>query len=171
MNASSLDIPSLIKDKQDIIGVEIGVERGLGSDWLLSNLSFKKLYGIDPYLPYSDPDVHHSNDENQAESNKQAALQLLAKYSNFELIQKTSDDAVTQFEDSSIDFIFIDGQHTYEQCKKDILNYYPKVKTGGLFAGHDFNYAPGVSRAVSELAFTLFKDIQTCRNDVWYWFK
>jgi len=36
------------------------------------------------------------------------------------------------------DFVFIDADHTYESVKKDILAWYPKVKKGGIIAGHNY---------------------------------
>jgi predicted O-methyltransferase YrrM len=60
--------------------------------------------------------------------------------------------AAEQFENNSIDFIFIDGDHSYEGVKRDILAYLPKMKVGGVMAGHDFNeFFPGVVRAVDEI--------------------
>lgn len=43
-------------------------------------------------------------------------------------------------ENESLDFIFIDGNHTYEFVTADINNWYPKLKTGGLMLGHDYNH-------------------------------
>jgi len=45
----------------------------------------------------------------------------------------------TAFSDNSFDFIFIDGNHTYDYVKSDINNWYPKVKPGGILMGHDYN--------------------------------
>lgn len=60
-------------------------------------------------------------------------------------------DRAKDFEDRSIDFIFIDANHTYEFVSKDIAAYLPKMKPGGIMAGHDFNGAhPGVVQAVIE---------------------
>lgn len=60
-------------------------------------------------------------------------------------------DRAKDFEDKSIDFCFIDANHTYEFVKKDIAAYLPKMKPGGVIAGHDFNlHHPGVIQAVSE---------------------
>lgn len=55
------------------------------------------------------------------------------------------------FEDESIDFCFIDANHTYDYVIRDIQAYLPKMKPGGIMAGHDFNGAhPGVVQAVIE---------------------
>ena len=56
-------------------------------------------------------------------------------------IQLPSVEAAQQFEDGTLDAVFIDAEHTYEAVKADIAAWYPKVKKGGYLAGHD--YAPG----------------------------
>jgi hypothetical protein len=50
--------------------------------------------------------------------------------------------AVQQFADESLDFVFIDGSHEYEDIKKDIVAWLPKVKRGGILAGHDYYFPP-----------------------------
>ena len=50
----------------------------------------------------------------------------------------TSIEASTKFEDNSLDFIFIDGGHTYEDVNNDIAHWLPKLKDGGRIAGHDY---------------------------------
>jgi hypothetical protein len=69
---------------------------------------------------------------------------------NIHKIKSTSDLAAAQFEDDSIDFLYIDGLHTKAQVIKDIINYFPKVKSNGFIAGHDYNKQcwPGVVEAV-----------------------
>tara|TARA_B100000029_G_scaffold311698_1_gene304190 strand:- start:46315 stop:46977 length:663 start_codon:yes stop_codon:yes gene_type:complete len=42
--------------------------------------------------------------------------------------------------DKEYDAVFIDGNHSYEYVKKDLENYYPKVKAGGIVALHDANF-------------------------------
>ena len=49
-----------------------------------------------------------------------------------------------------VDLIFIDADHSYQGCSKDIIAYKHKIKEGGLLTGHDIDY-PGVNRAVKEL--------------------
>ena len=56
--------------------------------------------------------------------------------------------------DNSLDFVFIDATHEYDSVKEDIKLWYPKVKEGGILAGHDYNTKfPGVDKAVNEFLF------------------
>ena len=66
-------------------------------------------------------------------------------------IRETSLQAASMFEDNSLDFVYIDASHDYENVKADIHAWYPKVKVGGLFAGHDFHW-DGVKRAVKQFS-------------------
>jgi predicted O-methyltransferase YrrM len=63
----------------------------------------------------------------------------------------TSLDAVSLYENRSLDFIFIDASHEYEDVKKDIIAWYPKLKLGGIIAGHDYTSYDGVKKAVDEI--------------------
>lgn len=76
------------------------------------------------------------------------------------LVEKNSNDACADFKPESIDFVYIDGDHSYEQCKRDIINYLPLVKAGGIIGGHDYGIVsgnlptepfPGVRQAVEEV--------------------
>jgi hypothetical protein len=64
-------------------------------------------------------------------------------------------EAVTKFEDNSLDFVFIDASHEYDDVKEDINAWLPKLKPGGILAGHDYytnsEFFPGVYAAANEL--------------------
>jgi Methyltransferase domain len=60
------------------------------------------------------------------------------------------------FKDGSLDGVFLDADHTYEAVKADILAWLPKLRSGGILAGHDYiSTFPGVIRAVNEIIPTI----------------
>jgi hypothetical protein len=79
-------------------------------------------------------------------------------------IVSLTDEAAQYFDDGSVDVVFVDGGHSYEVVKADILAWLPKVKKGGILAGHDFNAWQGVNKAVTEIFGTPHK----VENDCWF---
>lgn len=68
------------------------------------------------------------------------------------LVQADSVEAAKAFTDHSVDFVFIDADHTYEGVRRDIAAWRSKVKDTGILAGHDYSLSmfPGVVQAVEE---------------------
>jgi SAM-dependent methyltransferase len=169
-NASGKQLSSLLGQDKDLVGIEIGCSFGETAEYLLKNLR-GYLHSIDPYENYVDwnSDVL---DKNVNSRNYNRMRERTKPYGDrFILHKQFSDDAVNNFEDNSIDYIFIDGLHTYEQVLKDCKNYYPKIKSGGLFSGHDYFVIKEVKRAVDEFANIVGAEVKTGINDIWYWFK
>jgi hypothetical protein len=79
-------------------------------------------------------------------------------------IVSLTDEAAQYFEDGSVDVIFVDGGHSYEVVKADILAWLPKMKPNGIMAGHDYNAWEGVNKAVTEIFGTPHK----VENDCWF---
>jgi predicted O-methyltransferase YrrM len=76
--------------------------------------------------------------------------------------------AAGHYKNESLDFIFIDADHTYEGVLADLCAWYPKLKPGCLMAGHDFNSDwPGVVQAVDEF----FKGKANPRGNSWVYLK
>lgn len=65
-------------------------------------------------------------------------------------IQRSSVEAASNYADHSLDFVFIDAAHDYNNVRADILAWKDKVKPGGTLGGHD-HPIPDVERAVQEL--------------------
>jgi predicted O-methyltransferase YrrM len=81
-----------------------------------------------------------------------------------------SKEVYKQFEDESIDYLFIDGDHTHEGFAQDIKLWYPKVKTGGIVSGHDYIWGgKGVKPVID--AFSMFKAKPFGFGDVWFYTK
>lgn len=123
----------------EIIGVEIGVCRGENIKNLLNECqNIKKIYGIDPWIAYQDS---LTITQETADGWHKNATDLLSNYLKIEravLIRKKSLDAVDAFENGQLDFVFIDGNHSYDMALADCRAWWQKVKPGGVLSGHDF---------------------------------
>lgn len=148
--------PSLrtLQERKDLVGAEIGTWMGTNALNILENLDIERLYLIDPYRPYSS--LERAKGSETVEDYVKArslARQVLSKYEDkIVWIEKLSNDAISEIKDD-LDFVYIDGNHAYDYIKEDLRLYYPKVKDGGLIAGHDYDEeteSNGVKRAVNE---------------------
>jgi predicted O-methyltransferase YrrM len=79
---------------------------------------------------------------------KDSMLSLKKSYPFINVIIDSSVSASKYVDDSSLDFIYIDADHSYEAVKMDIESWFPKLKSGGFMAFHD--YDAGVKRAIQE---------------------
>ena len=127
-----------------LMGVEIGVWKGIHAESILQTLNIERLFLVDPYKSYSEV----KGDMNQAFFEAQDRLKI---YENKVFwVRKRSEDAVINVP-NELDFVYVDGNHDYEFVKKDIELYYPKVKEGGILGGHDFHANwKGIIKAVIE---------------------
>ena len=70
----------------------------------------------------------------------------------YTLYTESSPSITSIYKDNSIDFVFIDGGHEYEQVYADIIAWLPKLKIGGYISGHDYlEPSCGVKKAVDEI--------------------
>lgn len=116
-------------------GAEIGVYQGEYSEALCKSNPNATLYSIDPWKPHSEYTAFLKKET--FESAYKMAKKRLSKH-NCIMIRKKSLDAVKDFKDESLDFVYIDGDHSFEACTNDISQWSKKVKMGGIIAGHDY---------------------------------
>lgn len=137
-------------------GAELGVWKGRTFKHLLTTVTNLHLIGVDLYAPQPDnygPEKwlpgenghtwnhdHHYNDVYKF-------CQTVGGRGT--ILRMKSNDAVKLIEDESLDFVFIDADHSYEGCNDDIKNWTPKVKKGGYVMGHDI-FWEGVNKAIRE---------------------
>lgn len=126
----------LFKEKGFKIGVEIGTDRGGYAKDICERFPQIKLYTIDPWLPYNEGD--EVKDRKAMQEIEAEARETLSQYPNCRIIHDSSMQAINNFQDESIDFVFIDGDHTYYAVLDDIAEWTKKVKKGGIVAGHDY---------------------------------
>ena len=153
------------------IGVEVGVCQGIFAEFILQNWRGRVLYLVDPWALCPDyHDAPYDHEANYAETVKR--MQVFAD--RYRICRMTSLEAASGFEDASLDFVYLDANHSYESVRADLRAWYPKVRQGGMLAGDDYGVNPeqtvdfglgngsytfGVKRAVDEFALEYQKNI------------
>ena len=86
------------------------------------------------------------------------------------IMHEASESAAARTPDSSLDFVFIDADHSYEGVSTDLKAWAPKVRAGGVLCGHDYDNGTtwGVSRAVKEYADEA--SLRVLLGSDWTWF-
>lgn len=124
------------------VGAEIGVETGAYAKVLCEAIPGLKYLGVDPwYVGGMKNHVHRGQYEQ--------TIKNLASY-DATLIRKFSMEAINDFENASLDFVYIDANHQFDYVVRDIIEWTRKVKKGGIVSGHDYRIANtcGVIEAV-----------------------
>lgn len=138
----SLEILYQTNPKQQMLCVEIGSFEGIGSiliNNVLCNHSNSKLLCIDPF-----DDEYVKGNDKMAFWNSACKGQLgrfkknTINYPKIIECKGTSDAIIPTLEDNSIDFAYIDGDHSPEQVYKDAVNTFPKMKKCGIILFDDY---------------------------------
>ena len=158
----------MIREHDFTIGCEVGTGTGrTGREIMKANDNFHLVQVA--YYPNLKGELNYCT-TNRAKS---LWLRRMRPYKNrMTVFSMKSHDAVKYVKDGSMDFVFIDADHTYEHCIEDIRDWTSKVKPKGLVCGHDFGHRdfPGVEKAVREYFGDDFELIADDR--IWYkWLK
>lgn len=164
------------------VGVEVGVFAGDLSRRLLrrpdlSLIMVDSWNQHDPNSEYAQTDFHGKLAQSQQDDYCEVARKAVEfAGARARIIRADSVEAANEIPDGYLDFVFIDADHTYEGCKRDILAWLPKVRPGGIISGHDYENgtAWGVKQAVDEifgepekgLNFTWFVSSSTTNSEV-----
>ena len=165
----------LLKDRPHAYGAEIGVNHGETQLHLLRHLpGIVRLFAVDPWTNYPGYRKSLAAAKWRKQKTFEAALaryeKRLDEYgvrNKVCIMRCQSRDAAAFVEDGLLDWVFIDANHAYEYVREDIALWTPKVKPGGIVAGHDYMDRKewGVIRAVHE-AFPA--GIRTEKHYVWW---
>lgn len=164
----------------DLVGIELGTALGESFFTLLHNCpNIKTLHGIDFFQPYVDSLTYdgtpcHLYDDRKVDMQKKYFyhnLQFTDVGDRGIFHEKDVSDALNDFEEESVDFIFVDTCINYESAKREISSWYKILKPGGIYCGHDWK-GSFVQRSVLE-----FREENKITNkmsvfdNVWMWYK
>ncbi|MGP0102056.1 MAG: class I SAM-dependent methyltransferase [Solirubrobacteraceae bacterium] len=152
---------------KEAVCAEIGTWRGDFAATILSGSRPRQLHLVDPWEYRTDEAYERAGYGGHSRDGQQMMdatyERVVARFrSEIEggqvLIQRArSVDAAASFPDESLDWVYIDGDHSYEGVKHDLDAYFRTVKSGGFIAGDDYGqvgswFEDGVTRAVDEFA-------------------
>jgi hypothetical protein len=149
---------------QGDVGAEIGVHRGELSAFFINNAKPSLLHLIDPWRWFGSEkyiDTLYGGQKGGQQSNMDARFsKVLKKFKHeirngqVQIHRMLSTEAAKFIENDSLDWIYIDGDHSYQGVMADLKNYYSKVKNGGYIIGDDYDrfnwYGDDVIRAVAD---------------------
>jgi len=120
------------------LGAEIGVWEGCNSAALLENYKDLELLMVDAYRAYGD--FRLGKFERRRYHQAMAKAADLTELFNERRWLVVGDSVSTSvwIADECLDFVFIDGDHSYEGVLRDLISWWPKVRKGGLISGHDY---------------------------------
>ncbi len=121
-------------------GAEIGVYKGEYSEILCRENPGLKLYCVDPWKVYEGGEHEpFSQDQKALDGFYGEAVKRLAPY-NCKIVRKTSMEAAKDFEPGSLDFVYIDANHTFDSVVEDLDVWAKIVREGGIVSGHDYGH-------------------------------
>lgn len=140
--------------------IEVGTWRGDFAAEMINALKPTTFFAVDPLRIMPGLTSNPGDEFDSQDKLDRLASEVTKRLQDqgHSLIRETSAVAATQFKDNSLDLVYIDGDHSYENCSSDISDWYPKVKENGILCGHDYcwghkgrNIPFGVIQAVTEL--------------------
>ena len=157
------------------VTAEVGVLYGAYSKFMLAQKPTKH-YMIDPWKKM--PDFIYPGWGNMCEYDLNAGFAHVTKEfsrrPDVVILRETSFQAAMRFPNDTLDFCFIDACHTTPMVLADSILWWPKVKKGGILAGHDLNLGPPylgeVPRALEHFLYMIGRerlDIVTDQQDSW----
>jgi hypothetical protein len=161
------------------VGAEIGVFAGDMSASLLRSMPTLTLYMVDSWegngAAYSgDSGDWHAglSDERQSAYRARAIEQTAFAGPRAIILAQRSQDAASRVADASLDFVFIDADHSEEGCRADIAAWLPKLRPGALLCGHDYGNTAfakfGVTQAVDAFAEEHGLPVEIGDNFCWF---
>lgn len=140
---------------RDSIGCEIGVWKGRFTRTVLSVVQPSLLYLIDPYQAQNTDTGEQSSKNAQTDLDRiftetKLKIESVAQNTQLKFIRKFSINVDLEIPDGSLDWMYIDGDHSYTGALNDLKLAQKKVRRGGWIVCDDYRPSCGVFQAVQE---------------------
>ena len=135
-NTNRTDLAKLFGELGYRKGAEIGTGRGTYAGTLARHNPTCRIYCVDPWETYDG--LRDWTDADVLYEHWVAACSRLSRFPEVRIIKQYSMDALKRFDDNSLDFVYIDANHTFPYVAADVFFWEKKVRPGGIVSGHDY---------------------------------
>lgn len=164
-DCSRNDLPAFFVEMGYKVGAEIGVDKGAFSEQFCK--VGLELFGIDPW--HYDDDYIDRHTQERLDFLYEHTKRVLAPYPKAKLIRKTSMEAVEDFPNESLDFVYIDGNHQLKYVIEDLVEWSKKIRSGGCISGHDYIHTnPRTPAGICHVIYALEAYTQAYKIRNWY---
>jgi hypothetical protein len=161
---------------KSLVGVEIGVYRGETASHLLSVFPNLTLFMVDPWREF--PASEHETlqydriscqTQCQHDECRKLAYRTTQEFRDRRVVLEMTSRAATAVLPDGLDFGFVDGRHDRPSVEEDLRDLWPKIRSGGVCSGHDFNHRrfTGVTEAVNDFVAANRLELKTYRRKIW----
>jgi len=145
MNCNSVTTLKLFNTREDLIlsmppgcvVAEIGVFRGKNAEVILHSRP-KELHLIDGWAKQTGSYAIDPVNEKDLEEAYKSVREKFSVYPWVKVVRAWSLEAAKGYADEYFDWIYLDGDHTFDAVRADLEAWWPKVKSGGCLFGHDY---------------------------------
>jgi hypothetical protein len=153
---------------KDAICAEIGVWRGGFSEQIMRTGRIKELHLIDPWMFRPEfPRRLYGGVSGQDQANMDAIAESVRQKflasPNIQIHRGPSLDFVESFPDGHFDWIYIDGDHSYQSALDDLTSWYRKVKAGHLICVDDYHWRDETGKKSVKAAIDRFLSLYSVR--------
>lgn len=173
------DLPQFFIDMGYTTGAEIGVYKAVYTEKFCA--AGLRMFAVDGWRAYDEYNELGRNVQRRQDFLYGHVQRVLSKYPSSTVIRKSSMEAVVDFPDESLDFVYIDANHTLKYVIEDIYEWSKKVRNGGVIAGHDYAETNIIKVKIAVHAYAraygiknwyvLGEEKRTERYSSWFWIK
>lgn len=119
-------------------GVEVGTYKGEFAKTILDSWA-GVLYMVDTWRKFDNGEYEDITNSSMSDHTMNDVQESIRGYEDRAfMLRGKSELLVDLFDDNSLDFVYVDANHSYESVKQDLDIWYPKIKSGGVLSGHDY---------------------------------
>ena len=151
------------------VGIEVGVWKGAFTKELIKKATPSELHLVDPWIYTTGMKKYFDDGQESLDAMYNKIVRKFGRKNFISVHRCMSDQLAPNFSDGYFDWVYVDGNHSFEGVYSDLVNYHDKVKTGGFMIGDDYGgKSKGVKVAVDKFCKERNINFKVRKKQFWY---